>query len=208
MNETQTKLSINIPLLYVYKGLRSFILDHSIWMLFLLFKGFTLAEIALIETAFHCMIFLFEVPTGYIADRFGKRVSLILAEAIGIVSAGLLVWGDHWAVIIIGFMLGGLAGTFRSGSASAMIYESLRLLGKEGTFKRYNSHLSAIMLIVLGVSGAAGGVLSDIDWISFPIHLLVWGVIVFYVVVDLVLQPGPLSSHWAQQQDHRDAGRN
>lgn len=197
MNETQTKLSINIPLLYVYKGLSSFILDHSIWMLFLLFKGFTLAEIALIETAFHCMIFLFEVPTGYIADRFGKRVSLILAEAIGIVSAGLLVWGDHWAVIIIGFMLGGLAGTFRSGAAGAMIYESLRLLGKEGTFKRYNSHLSAIMLIVMGVSGAAGGVLSDIDWISFPIHLLVWGVIVFYVVVDLVLQPGSFSSHWA-----------
>src|SRR5690606_31837460 len=115
MKYTQTGLSKNIPLFYLYSALSSFILDRGIWMLFLVFQGFSLSEIALIESAYHCMVFVFEVPTGYIADRFGKRASLLLAELIGIVSASMLVWGSHWSVLVAGFILGGLAGTFRSG---------------------------------------------------------------------------------------------
>ncbi|MDF2662305.1 MAG: transporter, partial [Paenibacillus sp.] len=42
--------------------------------------------------------------------------------------------------------------------------ETLKQLGKEKQFKRYNSQLSAVMLVTLGISGVAGGALSDIGW--------------------------------------------
>lgn len=160
----RTKLAANIPLFYVYYFLNSFILDRAIWMLFLVSQGFSLSEIALIESAYHCTIFLLEVPTGYVADRYGKRASLLVAELVGIVSSGLLLTGGHWSIVVAGFMLGGLVGTFRSGATSALIYETLVQLGKEDRFKRYNSQLSAVMLLTLGISGTAGGLLSDIDW--------------------------------------------
>lgn len=160
----RTKLAANIPLFYVYSFLNSFILDRAIWMLFLVSQGFSLTEIALIESAYHCTIFLLEVPAGYVADRYGKRVSLLMAEVAGIMSSGLLLAGGHASVLVAGFMLGGLVGTFRSGATSALIYETLKQLGKEKQFKRYNSQLSAVMLVTLGISGVAGGALSDIGW--------------------------------------------
>jgi len=100
----RTKLAANIPLFYVYSFLNSFILDRAIWMLFLVSQGFSLTEIALIESAYHCTIFLLEVPAGYVADRYGKRVSLLMAEVAGIMSSVLLgmrrsSWpGLCWAV--------------------------------------------------------------------------------------------------------------
>jgi len=133
-------------------------------MLFLLSRDFTLAEIALIESAYHGVIFILEVPTGYIADRFGKRTSLLLAQLIGLVSGSFLLWGDNGITIVIGFLLGALVGTLQSGATSAMIYETLLQLGKEIAFKKHNSMLTALMLVTMSLSGLTGGVLSDISW--------------------------------------------
>ncbi|QGQ98920.1 MFS transporter [Paenibacillus psychroresistens] len=176
------KLARNIPLFYMYMSLNSFILDRGIWMLFLAFKGFTLAEIALIESAYHCVIFLLEIPTGYIADRYGRRTSLFLAQLAGIGSASFLLWGDQGYTIIIGFMLGALVGTLQSGATSAMIYETLLELGKEATYKKQNSILLAVGLVAMSLSGMTGGVLSDINWGwvyggKIMLHLLTLGIV-------------------------------
>lgn len=189
----RNKLASNMPLFYVYKFLSSFILDRAIWMLFLLAKGFSLSEIALIESAYHLTIFLFEVPTGYVADRYGKRVSLLCAELLGIVSSCMLLWGEHSAIIIAGFMLGGLVGTFQSGAGSAMIYETLKQLGRESEYKRYNSHLSAVMLVTLGVSGIVGGTLSDIDWALVYFGKAVLSLLTFGIL--LLLTEPSVSEH-------------
>lgn len=189
----RSKLAANVPLFYLYKFLNSFIVDRAIWMLFLVSRGFSLSEIALIESAYHLTIFLFEVPTGYVADRYGKRVSLLVAESIGVVSSCLLLWGGHWSVVVVGFMLGGLVGTFQSGATSAMIYETLKLLGKEREYKRYNSQLSAVMLVTLGVSGMVGGVLSDIDWAWVYLGKVVLSLLTFGVVL-LLTEPHSLPS--------------
>ncbi|MDF2722127.1 MAG: transporter [Paenibacillus sp.] len=189
----RNKLASNLLLFYVYKLLSSFILDRAIWMLFLLSKGFSLAEIALIESAYHLTIFLFEVPTGYVADRYGKRISLLCAELLGIVSSCMLLWGDHAALLVIGFMLGGLVGTFQSGAGSAMIYETLKLLGREAEYKRYNSHLSAVMLVTLGIGGIAGGALSDIDWAWVYVGKAALSLLTFGVV--LILTEPRVSDH-------------
>src|SRR5690606_7180527 len=127
--ESAKKLRANVPLFYVYTILNNFILDRAIWMLFLLSRGFSLSQIALIESAYHCMNFLFEVPTGYVADRYGKRASLMVGQLVAVVSSCMLLWGGHWSVIVVGFMLGALVGTFQSGATSALIYETLKQLG-------------------------------------------------------------------------------
>lgn len=180
------RLAANVPLFYVYYFLNSFILDRAIWMLFLVSRGFSLTEIALIESAYHLTGFLLEVPTGYVADRFGKRISLLTAQVIGALSSAMLIAG-HGSVAVAGFMIGAVAGTFQSGATSAIVYETLKRLGREESFKRVNSQLSGIMLATLGLSGIAGGGLSDIDWAwvyggKIALNLLTFGIV--YLMVE------------------------
>jgi MFS family permease len=138
------RLEKNIPLFYLYQLFNSFILDRGIWVLYLGSHGFSLTDIGIIEALYHAVIFLFEVPTGYIADRYGKRVSLMLSHALGIITAACLMLAQSQPFIIFGFMLSGLVGTLQSGATSALIYETLKVQGKEFGYKRLNSHLSVL----------------------------------------------------------------
>jgi MFS family permease len=158
------RLEKNIPLFYVYQLFNSFILDRGIWMLYLGLRGFSLTDIGIIEALYHAVIFLFEVPTGAIADRYGKRVSLMLSHALGIIAALCLMLAQGQPLIIFGFLLSALVGTLQSGATGALVYETLKTQGKESGFKRLNSHLSAIVLIAMGLSGSLGGLLSGFHW--------------------------------------------
>lgn len=157
-------LSGNIPLFYGYTFLNSFYLDRGIWMLFLLAQGFSLTEIGLLESLYHVASFVFEVPTGYVADRFGKKASLLCGQALKIISALLLVFGGGNLMLYIGFMLGAVAGTFLSGATGALIYETMKETGRESGFKRLNSRLYAVTLVSMGFASPAGGALAQIRW--------------------------------------------
>jgi MFS family permease len=157
-------LSANIPLFYIYTFLNSFYLDRGIWVLFLLSKGFSLTKVGLLEAAYHVAAFLFEVPTGYVADRFGKRASLICGQLLKILSALLLLMGGSSLMLYIGFTLGAVAGTFLSGATGAWVYETMKLTGRESGFKKLNSRLYGIMLVSMGIASPVGGALAGFRW--------------------------------------------
>ncbi|WP_409346973.1 MFS transporter [Paenibacillus sp. MBLB4367] len=160
----QTLYKRNVPLFFVYQWLGMFVLDRAIWMLFLVSKGLTLGQIALLETLYHGMNFLCEVPTGMIADRLGKRTSLLMAQGVGIVSAIWLMTATDFYGLTAAFMLGSLVHTLQSGAASALFYETLKGQGRRHEFSVLNSRLSSLALVSMGISGMAGGALSDLSW--------------------------------------------
>ncbi|MFD0680296.1 MULTISPECIES: MFS transporter [unclassified Paenibacillus] len=181
-------LSRNIPLFYLYQFLNSFILDRGIWMLYLAARGFTLTEIGIIEALYHAVIFIFEVPTGYIADRFGNRTSLLLSQVLGLLASGCLVLASDPLYIVAGFILGAFVGTLQSGATSALVYETLKMQGKEDAFKKLISRLSAIVLISMGLSGSAGGFLSDLHWEWVYIGKMIIHLISFLIVL-MIIEP-------------------
>ncbi|MDF2961260.1 MAG: transporter [Paenibacillus sp.] len=183
------RLSRNLPLFYLYQFLNSFILDRGIWMLYLSSQGFTLTEIGIIEALYHAVIFVFEVPTGYIADRFGKRTSLLLSQMLGVLAAGCLAMASSPGYIVAGFLLGGFVGTLQSGATSALVYETLKVQGKQQAFTKLTSRLSAIILISMGLSGSAGGFLSDIHWEWVYIGKVALHIISFLIVLMIVEPP-------------------
>src|SRR5258706_15642757 len=73
-----------------------FLMDCSftapIWVLYLRDeRGFSLAQITLLEVPLFLLVVFAEIPTGAVADRFGRKVSLMLASAILAVS--MLAYG-------------------------------------------------------------------------------------------------------------------
>jgi len=98
--------------------------------------GFSLTKIMIITAIMNVIIISFEVPSGYFADKFGRKKSLLFGAVFLIVSATLLYTQTSYYLFIFAYMFSGLGIAFISGADSALIYDTLLDLNKEKEFKK------------------------------------------------------------------------
>ncbi|EZP76683.1 hypothetical protein H839_08803 [Parageobacillus genomosp. 1] len=80
---------------------------------------------------FHVVILLFEVPTGMVADLYGRKRTLLIGSMLSLFYALLMMVGGHFFVFTLAFALAGLAGTFHSGAHNALLCDTLLYSGKK-----------------------------------------------------------------------------
>jgi MFS family permease len=127
----------NIWKTYAFQLLQSFQLWWPIWVLYLTdFRGFTLTQVSGLEALFWVVIVLAEVPTGAVADRFGRKTSLMLGAAC--IVAAVIVFGvasNYW-IVLASYVAWAFGLTFQSGADAALTFESLRAVGREQDYPR------------------------------------------------------------------------
>jgi DHA3 family tetracycline resistance protein-like MFS transporter len=94
-----------------------------------------LFQIALLAAIFEGSILLFEIPTGLLADIFGRRISVILSTVVSVVSGLTFIFFPFLIGFIVAEILNGLGETFRSGALEAWLVDSLKHEGKEEQIK-------------------------------------------------------------------------
>ena len=135
----------NVSKSFLYGFLMDCSLTAPIWVLYLRDeRGFSLTQITFLEVPLFLLIVFAEVPTGAVADRFGRKVSLMLASAI--LSVSMFVYGiaTEYVVVLISNLTWGLAFTFRSGADTALLYDSLKQVGREADFQKLNGRFWAL----------------------------------------------------------------
>lgn len=82
-------------------------------------------ELVLAGTALEISIFVFEIPTGIVADVYSRRLSILIGYFI--IGLGFLVTGllPFFGWILLGQMLWGLGYTFTSGASQAWISDEI-----------------------------------------------------------------------------------
>ena len=96
--------------------------------------GVPLGRILLLNAWFMAWNFLLEVPTGSVADRFGRRTSLILGCALGAAGSLLYVSAPRFEVFLLAEIVFALSYTLSSGADEALLYDSLG--GREAAAER------------------------------------------------------------------------
>lgn len=78
-------------------------------------------QLVLVGTTLEASAFLFEVPTGVLADTVSRRLSVIIGTAL--IGLGLIVWGSWplFGTILVGQVLWGIGATFTSGATEAWV---------------------------------------------------------------------------------------
>ena len=86
---------------------------------------FSPLELVLMGTAMEAAVFLFEVPTGVVADTYSRRLSLIVGY-LGMGLAWMLVgvFSTAWTIIAL-WALWGISYTFTSGAYQAWITDEI-----------------------------------------------------------------------------------
>ena len=134
----------NIRKLFLFSILMELPLWLPIWVLYLRDQlGFSLTQITLLDIPFFLFIVFAEVPTGAVADRFGRKFSLMLGAGFYAIAVFVLGSANNYAIVLVSYVTWGLAVTFRSGADIALLYDSLKEAGREQDFQRVNSVLFA-----------------------------------------------------------------
>jgi MFS family permease len=160
--------------------------------LFLLDAGLSNLEAFAANAFFTGGMVVFEVPTGVVADTWGRRASYLLGTLTLAGSTFLywLMWTAHapfwqWAVVS---MLLGLGFTFFSGAVEAWLVDAL-------AFAKYDGDLETVLGRGQMISGAAmlggsvaGGVIAQWTSLGVPFLLRVGVLLVMFVVAALMMK--------------------
>ena len=138
-----------------FKNLKFF--DPYLWV-YLNQNGLDLTKIGLLIAIREVIIYVFEIPSGVFADRFGKKTELIICFIFYIASFILFFIGGSFLIFVFAFILFGFGEAFRSGTHKAMIMEYLevhnindeksKVYGKTRAYSLIGSSLSSILGVI------------------------------------------------------------
>lgn len=162
---SQPSFARNIPLYYLFQFVRGFHFWLPIWFLFLQTEhGLAYVEIGLMEVLFGIATIIAEVPTGAIADRFGRRVALGMG-AMGFAGATVLFATLSFPSLIVGHLFMSITRTLMSGSDDALLYDSLRQLKRTDEYEKHAGRASAVATAsLLAATILAGPLVSVLDF--------------------------------------------
>ena len=166
------------------KNLRFF---DAFFILFLIDKGIPYTQIGILYAAREIIINLVEIPSGLIADTYGRKTALIGSFLFYIISFLVFyVSSDFW-LFLAAFLLYGIADAFRSGTHKGMIMDYLKLNNWQDQKINYYGHTrawsqkgSAISSLVAGVIVFYSGSYESIFLYSIVPYLLNLMLIISY----------------------------
>jgi len=90
-------------------------------------NGLTFLQIGLLYSIRDLTNYLTEIPSGFFADTFGRRKSMVFAFTAYIISFFIFYAFSDFYLLAVAMVLFGLGESFRSGTHKALILEYLRL---------------------------------------------------------------------------------
>jgi MFS family permease len=171
--------------------------------LFLLDAGLSNFEAFAANAFFTAGMVLFEVPTGVVADTWGRRTSYLLGTITLSVTTGLYWWlwlieGSFalWAIVSI---LLGLGFTFFSGAVEAWLVDALHHTGYDGQLETVMGRGQVVAGAAMLAGSVAGGVIAEATNLGVPFLLRVAVLAIMFVVAwrlmfDLGFEPEPATS--------------
>jgi len=157
--------------------------------LFLLDAGLTNVEAFTANAFFTAGMVLFEVPTGVVADGWGRRISYLLGTVVLAIGTALylLLWWWHspfWAWAAVSVLLG-LGFTFFSGAVEAWLVDALRFAGYSGGLEPVFGRAQVVGGAAMLVGAMGGGLVAQVTNLGVP-YLLRVGVLLVMTVVAAV----------------------
>lgn len=160
-----TKLLRNIRLDYIYTFLRNLDMSSSIWVLYLAFRGMTLGQVGILEGIYHVTSMLFEIPSGAAADLLGRKRTILAGRACGALCCIIMLFSRSFSGFALGFIIQALGNNLNSGSEEALLYDSMKAIGREKDYLGVNCRINLCIEISQAIATVAGGILAEYSYV-------------------------------------------
>ena len=180
----------NLWKLQVLKGLEFAWFPIPTLILFYQSYGLDLEQAVLLKSILSLSVFIFEIPSGYIADVLGRKKSLIAGGLVWIFSLILYCLGKGFIIFAIAEVFSGLAASLISGADTAIAFDSLVQIGREGDYRRLQGRLVAIAGITEAICGIVGAAVASVNLV-YPFYLQTVFIIAYCILVLTLVEPKP-----------------
>lgn len=105
---------------------------NAVVQLFYLQRGVSISQIYFLGIAFAVGILLFDIPSSYLADKWGRKNTILLGVFINVIANGYLFFAQgFWPFFLDTFVLA-ISYSFFFGVEDAFIYDNAREMKQEG----------------------------------------------------------------------------
>jgi len=150
------KIKKQISRLYLSSVLGNLSLTGA-WVAILAARGYSLVEIGLAETVFHITSLLFEIPSGVLADVFGRKKMLLVSAAMKIAGNIIMIFSCNLFMVCASLSFYAMSYNFSSGSGDALAYDSLKTVRREDDYEKYASNQMILYRLCGGISTLCAG---------------------------------------------------
>jgi len=154
----------NVRLFIAFKCFFNARFYYPIFTILFLDFGLTVSQFALLNAVWAATIVIMEVPSGALADIWGRRKLMILAGGLMVLEMTILCFAPRnhlnllFGLFVLNRVLSGIAEAAASGADEAMAFDALKQAGREEEWGRVLStqmRLQSLAYIVAMSLGAA-----------------------------------------------------
>ncbi|MCB0327744.1 MAG: MFS transporter [Bdellovibrionales bacterium] len=119
-----------------------------------------LAEVFILQALYYFFVVIFEVPSGYFSDRYGRKLTLIIACIAFVISHGIFYLSHQFWTLLLAQVGLAIGFSFYSGTNHSLLYDSLTYLGREEEFGLREQSANSIGLFCRSLACILGGLVA------------------------------------------------
>ena len=170
-------------------------------VLFFQENGLTLHQIFLLQSIFSLALMIFEIPTGYLSDRWGRKNTIVSGSIFGVI--GIVVyacssgfWGFFTAEILLALLV-----SFHSGTKDAMLYDTLLEINRAGEYLKITGQKRFLGFTSEAIASILGGLLATLS-----LRITIWAELIpFGIGFFIALSLKEPVRHKLQEKQHLKA---
>lgn len=126
------KLSTNFRLMFLVQAFLSVRTLNVVAAIFYLSRGLSLSQVFYLSMFWAAINILSEVPSSYLADRWGRKKTIVLSAVLYCINCVLLIFSDSFTMFALSTFFFALSYACYSGTDEALVYDTSRELGEDG----------------------------------------------------------------------------
>jgi MFS family permease len=125
-------------------------------------NGMSMQDIFLLKSVYSVGIVAMEIPSGWMADIWGRKKTLLLGSILGAAGFAVYSFSHSFIWFMVAEIILGIGYSFVSGADSAMLYDTLLENNREKDYVRQEGRITSSGNFAEAIAGVAGGLLASI----------------------------------------------
>jgi MFS family permease len=181
----------NIYKYYIYQFIFGIHTVRGVYYAFMTdWGGLNIFEILALQSYFMFIIFIFEIPSGALADLIGRKMALILSSLCVIAAAFAYSIYPYIFLFVLAETLWALSIALSSGTDEAFLYSSLKSYNAEEKISKVLGNNQTINLIALTLSAPLGSIIANFISLQFTMTCLAF-IFIGSLIVALTFKEPP-----------------